>query len=365
MEKKIISAFILIALVAQAGAWGPATHRFVCDEAVKEVWGEGIATKCLPRKSSAFMDEFCELIYRVKGVQAFQLCRDSYQRRNFIHPANIPDELFNDTALFHDYSRCPIRPGPARNFLCGAKEDAPAAREAWNWFNMSMKADEVCLRVYEFCIGSAYYAKAENPLNQMKGEKDNCYNTIVDGVEEKIIDGKSSFRVSTRCEFKDFDYKHDLGVTEALFESMISTLAGIGRNISAAPLKEENKAVLLANSIDFSLNSDFFEHMKTKGITVTQADATNFETLKYSKYVIILGGHRSPEGVGEIVDSILLSSEKEKLLSSGTEKMVTVKENVWSLGQKVWVVAGYTKELTQEAVGEAGGEITQNISLGA
>ncbi len=139
----VLSALILLSFTASA--WGPATQRYICDEAVKQVWGQDAVVQCLPKKSSKFMGDFCEHLYRMKGADVYARCKNSLQKRDFIHPANMVDELFNDTGLWHDYSQCPVKPGPARYLMCGTREDAPAPKEAERWLRpLSRRRTPVC-----------------------------------------------------------------------------------------------------------------------------------------------------------------------------------------------------------------------------
>ena len=358
----VIATLVILSLSVQA--WGPATHRHICDEAVKEAFGLGVASKCLPRKSSQFMDDFCAQAYRMTDAETYRKCRDSYKKREFIHPANMPDELFNDTENFHDYSQCPVRPGPARQLLCGSKDDTPAPKEANRWFAEAGNASETCMRVYMFCIGSAYYAKGENPVNQVMKEEEDCYDTIVNGIENGIAAGKDTYRARIRCQFEDSSYEHDILVTEKRIGRIIGELVEVGKNISSAKMEETGKVVFLANSVDFDANHEFYVQLQSKGFSVSQANAENFNTLKYAKYLIILGGHHTGEGVGEIVDTVLLSEEKDAILASQAAYIKSESKDVWMLGQKIWVLAGYEKEQTQEAVAEHGGKIITEILSG-
>ena len=355
-------AFAVILLLSfSASAWGPSTHQYICNQAVEQLWGPATVTQCLPRKSSKFMDEFCERVYRMSDAPTYRECRNSYKQRNFMHPANLPDDLLNDTANFHDYTRCPIRPGPSRYLLCGSKDDDAAPRQARRWFDAAEKESEACMRAYLFCVGSNYYAKAENPLNQMKGESQECYDAIVGGIEDRIIDGAAEYRATKRCEFEDSSYEHRIGVTEKLINDIIDDLVAVGSNFSSGSSLKDGGVVFLANSIDFGLNSEYFETLKTRGLTVTYATSENFQTLRYADKIVVLGGHHSADGVGEIVDSILTSTEKQKLLSSQDSFVLASHSDLWKMNQKIWVLAGYEKEQTAQAVKEHGEKVIGEI----
>ncbi len=77
-------------------------------------------------------------------------------------------------------------------------------------------------------------------------------------------------------------------------------LLGVGLVAGAKP-----RVVVLANSVDYELGSEFFRFLGNKGIDVVHVSATDFEQYKQEKFVVILGGHEAYEGVGDIVKGIL------------------------------------------------------------
>jgi len=107
-------------------------------------------------------------------------------------------------------------------------------------------------------------------------------------------------------------------------------------------------AVVLANSIDFALASEFFGFLRNQGIELTYSTATEFPKNTQSKFIIILGGPDASEGVGEIVQEVLEFDEEEYLRTPGNRKMY-VKTNVWNRhGQIVRVIGGSGRDFTKE-----------------
>jgi hypothetical protein len=96
----------------------------------------------------------------------------------------------------------------------------------------------------------------------------------------------------------------------------------------------ENKPKItnVANSIDKSLGSEFFEYMENQGLEIVQLNATEFEQKKDEKFVVILGGPDAPEGIGEIVQEVLNESEQEQVRQSEAMEMY-VKEDWLSYSQ--------------------------------
>jgi putative cell wall-binding protein len=111
--------------------------------------------------------------------------------------------------------------------------------------------------------------------------------------------------------------------------------------------------IILANYIDYALASDFFEFLGNKGVNKVRVTATDFVQYPWIPYknmtfIIILGGPDAYEGVGEIVQEVLASSEQNYLRIKGNRKMY-VKPNVWRTGQIVVVIAGSDRFQTQKA----------------
>lgn len=115
--------------------------------------------------------------------------------------------------------------------------------------------------------------------------------------------------------------------------------------------KPKPRIVVLANSIDYALATDFFGFLGNKGIDVIHSNASDFEQYKNEKFIVILGGPDAYEGVGEIVKEVLKDDEEKYLRTKGNRKMY-VKPNVWTQGQVVNVIAGSNRNETQKAHGE-------------
>jgi hypothetical protein len=105
-----------------------------------------------------------------------------------------------------------------------------------------------------------------------------------------------------------------------------------------------NLLIVVANSIDSNLNSDFTDFLRS-GWDVSIVHPSEFDAYRTSPYIIILGGHKAPEGTGELVKTILTEDEK-------TSDLITVKLQVWQPHQVVVVIAGSEREETRRACEE-------------
>lgn len=118
--------------------------------------------------------------------------------------------------------------------------------------------------------------------------------------------------------------------------------------VSAATQPGRLKVVVVANSIDASLASDFFGFLKNKGKEVINVNASDFGSYSKEKFIVILGGPDAPEGIGAIVRQVLGESEQKEVREKGSVKMY-VKPNVFAHGQVVFVLAGSDRYNTRKA----------------
>ena len=104
--------------------------------------------------------------------------------------------------------------------------------------------------------------------------------------------------------------------------------------------------VVLANSIDFSLGEDFISSLEAMGYRVIHSTAAEFDNFKEQPVIVILGGHKAPEGVGPIVDRLLPEDVKQFLETRGNYGLFLV-FNPYVQGQVIWILAGNDRNLTR------------------
>ena len=125
--------------------------------------------------------------------------------------------------------------------------------------------------------------------------------------------------------------------------------------MSSTLASAQNAAIqvtVLANSIDLPLAADYLDTLRAQNMTVTTISAKELEQHKGDQLILILGGQHAPEGVGQIVDGLLDSKEKEELVASQFARTVRVMPNVWANGQNVLIFAGYDQTQTSKAFGD-------------
>ncbi|MFQ6136773.1 MAG: hypothetical protein ACE5PM_06300 [Candidatus Hydrothermarchaeales archaeon] len=110
--------------------------------------------------------------------------------------------------------------------------------------------------------------------------------------------------------------------------------------------------VLVANSIDYALATDFVRYFTDQDVTVIHVTAEEFNDYrndyKYALDIVILGGPDAYEGVGDITRELLNETEEEFLRIEGNRGMF-VKKHRWLIGQTITVLAGFDRYQTQMA----------------
>ncbi len=123
----------------------------------------------------------------------------------------------------------------------------------------------------------------------------------------------------------------------------------------------KSQVIILANSIDIAKADSLLNYLIINGFTPIHLGSNSTSKLESSPFVIVLGGHRSPEGIGDIVDDILDDEQKKLLLKGSGSTIQSRTEGVWMDGQVVWILAGYNSEDTRKAHGKYIGKVTGSM----
>ncbi|MFH1788628.1 MAG: hypothetical protein ABH834_04550 [Candidatus Altiarchaeota archaeon] len=221
-----------------ARAWGPAAHKFICEEAVVNVWGEDALTQCFPEGEPSEWYRFC-----VKYAPSPELTWDCLNYSKVYHPAVWGDILLGDKTEHVDYGECPVRSTLDAKYLCGDSDFRPAFDRALEWFNVSEGAESMCHRIYAFCVASDYFADSFFPTNRiLGGYTAECASEMEDGVERKIEDRIDAWEVNSLCKIgfiKHLAGQNQSGkslqqfrITDNGVEKIINELSAYGANIS-------------------------------------------------------------------------------------------------------------------------------------
>ena len=116
--------------------------------------------------------------------------------------------------------------------------------------------------------------------------------------------------------------------------SVFMFLAGlIGTNVFAA----KQQLIILVNNQDYENCQNLISDMKKYDVSYIRIDASKFEEYKNEKYIFILGGPGSGEGMDAVFKKVLLPEEYSYLQESGNMDMY-LKQDVWVKGQNVMVM---------------------------
>jgi desulfoferrodoxin (superoxide reductase-like protein) len=116
--------------------------------------------------------------------------------------------------------------------------------------------------------------------------------------------------------------------------------------ITVLPYVPKPKAIVVANDIDFSRASSLMDFLEGNGFEAIRVTASEFESYKAEELIIILGGADAPDGIGEIVRSVLDEREQE-LTRLGIRYFIEA--DVWAPNQRVFIFSGKDRDETREA----------------
>ncbi len=230
-------AFFVVFLAPVASAWGPVAHQSFCRKAVIEVWGADVADDCLAT-GSEYGGEFCDLAASIAGSRYEDGC--AALSVGDIHPANIPEEFFNDWEEHVDYSECPVGAKLAREWVCGDPDVQTTVDKARSWFDAAASADETCARVHAFCVGANYLSDRYQSPHRIPYESDDCHRIIDERVDEAIVAGQEDWEVVQYCRLERVIEKAGQRVSRS-YRHRFSVSAGDARDALAAVTEEARR----------------------------------------------------------------------------------------------------------------------------
>lgn len=111
----------------------------------------------------------------------------------------------------------------------------------------------------------------------------------------------------------------------------------------------QKNVALVANTIDYNLNSNIISILQSRGMTVVYFGKADTGYNSYP-YVIILGGPNAADHTGFLSSQILPPSESNNLRNIKGYQIFHEKRDQWISKQKVFVIAGSDRENTYFAV---------------
>ncbi len=257
--------------------------------------------------------DLCEAIddCRIQG------CADS-----FVEGALDPDRRFGD----------------GLNHICRRTESGTYHCEVYKkideWLTRAASATG-CRRFYYAGVASNYFFDSKNPFSLAQYDFERCQRPFEREVEEHFA--RRHFYNWSECACRAcVNYGDFVSWEEEFIDDYHFAVRG-------------KDIVLVANSIDLALAGELISFLEDNDFTVKVTPAANFSDHRNATNVVFLGGHRAPEGVGDLVGEALTPAEKDFLVSVRTSQKLFLKRDVWRDGQIAWIFAGHEKEQTRAA----------------
>ncbi|MFH1722425.1 MAG: hypothetical protein ABH950_07475 [Candidatus Altiarchaeota archaeon] len=254
---------------------------------------------------------------------------------NIVAGSVIPINKFKDAyrRFCYNLTDACLSPG----WSCPAERDCPAYEQMDNWLGVAQKKTG-CPSWYNVGIAGNYYLDSQEFFRQVSGEKqDECAVPFEQSVGRLLELGQENWTV---C-------KCGICTTYSDFQGYVRKYADSLDFMVRSGQYDPKRVIVVSNSIDRELAEDLFSVIRGTGFEVINVGVSGLPEFKNERHIIFLGGHRSPEGVGELVADILDDKEKKLLLADRSASRLFVKTNVYHPGQAVYIFAGYEKEQTR------------------
>ena len=116
--------------------------------------------------------------------------------------------------------------------------------------------------------------------------------------------------------------------------------------LNAQTESQQKAIVIVANSIDY--DNEYRQFFERNNVLAFYVSPKRFSEFKQYANILILGGPEAPQ-TGEIVTQILAPSEAASLRQKGNIGFFE-KRGVWTEPQRIFIVAGWDRHATSEAV---------------
>jgi hypothetical protein len=110
--------------------------------------------------------------------------------------------------------------------------------------------------------------------------------------------------------------------------------------VQTEQIKEDSRLIMVSNDAVYALTDPIIKFIETRGVPVLRLSAAEFEKYKTSKYIALLGGPNTSDGVGNVAKQLLAPDEQGLMAQTGNKKMY-LKTNKWADEQYILVFAGF------------------------
>lgn len=221
------------------------------------------------------------------------------------------------------------------------QDDCPALRKMQIWIDDAEK-NTGCVRWDSISKGFHYFLDAREFWSQVVKPDRKCVFDYDEQVEVYLTYTSGDW---TACSCQTC-------ITGSEIDGLLEEYAERIKHFINARHNEEPTIVILANEADWEENQQLKLYLEEAQVRVLRTNAVSFKNQLNNEYIVVMGGTRAGQGVGEIVGRMLTQEEENRGLASKTIGVSYVKKNVYVSGQELDVVAGYTKKETAEKAWE-------------
>ncbi len=118
--------------------------------------------------------------------------------------------------------------------------------------------------------------------------------------------------------------------------------------VSCQVAADKPSIAVLANSIDIEGTKRLLESLNQSGVNAVLISPGQVKEAANHDITVILGGHNSPEGIGELARRIMTDQDMQRLMIPGSWRMIRG-ESIFRKGHVTFVFAGHGKEETRMA----------------
>jgi hypothetical protein len=255
----------------------------------------------------------------------------------------LPETTFRDGPRHHCYNSTLRYGNQSIDFWkTPSSKDCPALESMEAWLNKS-KGQTGCQFWRSIGIALHYFLDSKEFWNTVVEANKTCVREFEEMVDDYVKYGGGEWE-ACRCL---------ACTTDDELKGMLAEYTEKIRLLVKSRHYSKPRVLILANTIDHGNAKGLETYLRLKGVDVKWTNASEFKAQRTDELIVILGGQNSPEGVGEIVSSILTEEEANNIITSRLTGKTHRKLDVWASMQTVIIYAGYEAEQTAETALDA------------
>ncbi|MFH1721223.1 MAG: hypothetical protein ABH950_01315 [Candidatus Altiarchaeota archaeon] len=300
----LLTVAMLFLLASQVSAWGPVTHRYLCENAAVEIWGQEDVDNCLSDEKE-YSDEFCDIVAGIKGKKYGEDCMSL--KLGEIHPSSLPETFFDDLVEHMDYKDCPVKAKVASEWVCGDESYRPTLNLADEWFDSAAQTKDLCTRIQAFCVGANYYSDSFQSTHKVMYVSEECHEVVDRKSDEALLSGEEEWDLSSNCLLQKTvekvgqrvpkSYRHRFTCSSLDVENALDGLIEKASLISKGEISatKSTPSTTIASTIEFA---------ETTIVIVTPASTVTPSSTTVPKTTITLEQKQAEEKLEKINESV-------------------------------------------------------------